>query len=240
MAAGAVVTCPECEKKFKPKSDVAGKKIKCPFCTKTFVVPEAQDAKAEKPKSEAKSGKPTQEAKAAAEPAAASAPDADADDNPDPYGVKTVEIVPRCPNCTKEMGEHDIICLACGYNTMTREWGKTEKTLGITFERQFFYLLPAIGAASFVFFSIIFLFYFFVASPYDVDKTMFEFTDSEPIRMWSALIFLSWLWGAGMFCFKKFVEKPLPDEIQMEENEDDKKKKKEKEKDKGKKKAKQS
>ena len=36
-------------------------------------------------------------------------------------------MVPRCPNCTSEMGAHDIICLSCGYNTLTREWGKTEE-----------------------------------------------------------------------------------------------------------------
>src|ERR1019366_8393034 len=170
--------------------DVAGKKIKCPFCTKTFVVPEAQDAKAENPKSEAKSGKPTQEAKAAAEPAAASASDADADDNPDPYGVKTVEIVPRCPNCTKEMGEHDIICLACGYNTMTREWGKTEKTLGITFGRHLVYLLPAIGSAIFVFFAAIALLFFDVVVPYMVTASWADFIDSEAVRMWITLLFL--------------------------------------------------
>jgi hypothetical protein len=227
MAAGVVVTCPECEKKFRPKTDVSGKKIKCPFCTKAFVVPAAKDAKADKAKPDAtKTGKPKEDAKAAvnAEPAAtaaagSNAPVGEADDNPDPYGVKTVEIVPRCPNCTKEMGEHDIICLSCGYNTMTREWGKTEKTLGITFERQLLYLLPAIGAAVFVLFSIMFLLFFFVVSPYHLDPIL-EFTDSEAIRMWTALIFLAWLWGAGMFCFKKFIEKPKPDEIQMEENED--------------------
>lgn len=225
MAVGMVVTCSHCEKKFKPKSDVAGKKIKCPFCKEAFVVPADAEAKASKPAPEEVKAAPVE----AAGPVAT--PPAEEDDNPDPYGVKTVDIVPRCPNCTQEMGPHDIICLACGYNTMTREWGKTEKTLGLTFQRQLVYLLPALGAATFVFFSVIFLIYYAVVSPYHVEKSMLEFTDSEAIRMWTTLIFLAWFWGAGMFCFKKFIEKPKPDEIQMEESEDKKaKEKKEKEK----------
>ena len=74
-------------------------------------------------------------------------PDLDKDENP--YGVKHVELVPRCPNCTEEMvNEHATICLNCGYNTMTRQWGRTEKTLGVTFERQLTYMLPALGSAA--------------------------------------------------------------------------------------------
>ena len=42
----AAVTCPECDKKFKPKSDVRGKKIKCPFCKEAFTVPAEKKSKA--------------------------------------------------------------------------------------------------------------------------------------------------------------------------------------------------
>src|SRR5262245_48678791 len=124
MAASQIITCPECKKKFKPKADVSGKKIKCPFCSKAFVVP-VPDAKADK-------GKPDKNGKSADEKAAPvvkAAPDGIvSEDDIDPYGVKHVDLVPRCPNCTHEMGEHEIICLNCGYNTMTRQWGKTVKT----------------------------------------------------------------------------------------------------------------
>src|SRR6266849_4088097 len=150
MAVSLVVTCPECEKKFKPKSDVSGKKIKCPFCAEPFVVPEAKSAKPAKSKADEKA-KPDEAKETAIAAAQQANSDLDRDDNP--YGVKTVELVPRCPNCTQEMGEHDTICLACGYNTMTRAWGKTEKTLGLTFGRHLVYLLPAIGSAVFVFFA---------------------------------------------------------------------------------------
>jgi hypothetical protein len=227
MAAGVVVTCPNCEKKFKPKSDVAGKKIKCPFCMEPFVVPAAKEAKAGKSKSEAAgSGKPVPaEAKASAPVVAAAPPVEDDDNDVNPYGVKTVEIVPRCPNCTQEMGEHDTICLSCGYNTMTREWGKTQKTLALTFQRHLKYLLPAIGAAVFAFFSVVFMIYYTVVSPYDVEGVpLLYLTDSEAIRMWTAVIFLFWLWCAGIFCYKKFIEKPKPDELLIEESSDKPKK----------------
>jgi hypothetical protein len=222
MAAGLIVTCPECEKKFKPKTDVSGKRIKCPFCAEAFVVP----APAQPPKTKsaaAKSGKPNAAkagTTAAAAPPDEKAPVDDFDDNPDPYGVKTVELVPRCPNCTEEMGEHDTICLACGYNTMMRTWGKTEKTIGLTSGRHLMYLLPALGAAGFVLFAIITLLIYDVLVPYWVAGSWMDFVDSEAVRMWTTVMFLFWFWMAGLFCFKKFIDKPKPDELQMEESAD--------------------
>jgi DNA-directed RNA polymerase subunit RPC12/RpoP len=216
--AGVVVTCPECDKRFRPKADVQGKKIKCPFCAHPFVVPAANGVNPDKGKkakaAPAKNGK--------AKPAVATAPaksqteqDLENDDNP--YGVKHIELVPRCPNCTEEMeNEHATICLNCGYNTMTRQWGKTEKTLGLTFERHFMYLLPAIGSATFSVCAIVFTLYYTIVSPYHVEGTMVSFTNSEAIRMWSTLFILFVIWVAGMFCFKKFIEKPKPDEIKLD------------------------
>lgn len=207
MAASPVVTCPECEKKFKPKADVAGKKIKCPFCKEPFVVPAAAE------KETVKAGKEAPQVKAAPEEAATNDYDAD----PNPYGVKTVDLVPRCPNCTQEMGEHDIICLACGYNTLTRQWGKTEKTIGVTQSRQFIYLLAPVGSVIFVFCSFIGLLVFYIVIPsLVVDSKWFGWLDSEATRMWTTLPFLFIMWMAGMFCFHKFIEKPKPDEIKME------------------------
>jgi DNA-directed RNA polymerase subunit RPC12/RpoP len=212
--AGVVVTCPECAKKFRPKADVQGKKIKCPFCAHPFVVPAAKGANPDKKAkaAAAKNGK--------AKPAAAAKSQAEQDmddENVDPYGVKHVELVPRCPNCTEEMeNEHATICLNCGYNTMSRQWGKTEKTIGLTFERHLTYLLPAMGSATFSVFAVIFLLYYTIVSPYDVEGTMMSFTNSEAIRMWTTLALLFVIWVAGMFCFKKFIKKPKPDEIKLD------------------------
>jgi hypothetical protein len=219
MAAALIVTCPECEKKFKPKADVSGKKIKCPFCSEPFVVPAAKaskdgkEAKDDKASPDAvKAGKPKGDGKAA--PTVTAAPD---DDNDvDPYGVKTVELVPRCPNCTQEMGEHDTICLHCGYNTMTRQWGKTDKILGLSVSKHTLYLLPPVGAAIFIFFSIITLLIYYIVVPYWVADMWMDFIDSEAMRMWITVVFLFIAWAAGMYCFFKFIEKPKPDEVKLD------------------------
>lgn len=224
MAEIPPVTCPECEKRFKPKTDVRGKKIKCPFCKSPIAVPaeaaekkngkakKSEAVKAAKPQSAGKKGQPPTVTAAAPNPP----PTDDDDGNPDPYGVKNVELVPRCPNCTEEMGPHDIICLACGYNTMTRTWGKTEKTVGLTFGRHLVYLLPALGAAAFVVFSVLFLIFSGTAAPHLLYNTMFEFLDSESMRMWGTVVVLVWIFGGGIFCMKRFIEKPKPDEIQLD------------------------
>jgi DNA-directed RNA polymerase subunit RPC12/RpoP len=215
-----VVSCPSCEKRFKPKGDVQGKRIKCPYCKGPIAVPAAGAPKADpkKPAKQKPESEMTPEEKAASVEERRKSYDEDFDDKK-AYDAQTVELVPRCPNCTAEMGAHDIICLQCGYNTLTREWGKTEKVIALTFGRHLKYLAPAIGAATFVVFSVIGLVYFCVMSPYDFDKTMFEFTNSEAIRMWTCVIFLFWLFGSGIFCIKKFIENPKPEEIKVEDAE---------------------
>lgn len=221
MAASPAITCPHCDKKFKPKVSVQGKKIKCPFCAHPFAVPgDSSDATVNDPPgktmAEKKKANPDQ-AKAA--PPAQTAPEAknpddEFDDNPDPYGVKDQDLTPRCPNCAKELAnENAIICIYCGYNTLTREVSFTKKTVKTTAGRHFKYLLVPIGAATFLFSAVIFLLYYSAVSPYHVNNTMFEFTDHESMRMWSTVTILTWIWGSGLFCFKKFFEKPKPDEI---------------------------
>lgn len=215
MAAGVVVSCGECKKRFKPKGDVQGKRIKCPYCKGSISVPKA-DVKAvpkkpEKPEAEMTAEEKAEKAKAEF--------DAQFDDK-SAYDVQHIELVPRCPNCTFEMGPNDIICLNCGYNTLTREWGKTEKVVGLTWDRHLKHLGPAIGAACFVFFSVIGMVYFAILLPYDVNGTMFRFLDHESMRMWGSVIFLLWLFGAGIFCVKKFIENPKPADIMVEETDD--------------------
>lgn len=114
------------------------------------------------------------------------------------------------------MGEHEIICLACGYNTMTRQWGKTEKTIGVTAKRQILYMLPPLGSAVFTVCAIIALLFFYIVFPDWVIDSWASFLDSEAVRMWTTLIFVGIFWMAGMYCFHKFIEKPKPDEIVLD------------------------
>src|SRR5437588_12293152 len=108
MADHPIITCPECDKKFKTKADVRGKRIKCPFCAELFLVPSADD--------EPNTAIERREGGPAAVGAAA-----EADENDNPYGVTELDLAPRCPNCAEEMESHDaVVCLHCGYNTLTR------------------------------------------------------------------------------------------------------------------------
>src|SRR3954462_12245485 len=114
MANGSVITCPKCQKKFKGKGNLEGKKIKCPLCAAVFVVP--GDKATETPTSPAAAA-----ASAAPEmtPMAASPPLGFADDednDPNPYGITELDVAPRCPNCAQLMAdEKAFICLFCGY-----------------------------------------------------------------------------------------------------------------------------
>jgi hypothetical protein len=219
MADVLIVACPECKKKFKPKTDVRGKKIKCPFCKAPFTVPSAKKEPAKAAAGKSADDKSTavkpEDPNAAAEQKAAEMYD-EFDENPDPYGVKHVDLVPRCPNCTQEMGEHDTICLFCGYNTLTRQWGETKKVKGLTFGRHLLYLLPAIGAAIFTVLLITSLIFFDVIGPYWLPATMFWWIDTEAMRLFNTVDTLTLSFSAGVYCFKKFIEKPKPDDIIME------------------------
>ena len=125
MADSPVITCPECRKKFKGKGNLEGKKIKCPLCAKAFVVPveKVESTQTKAMDAELRAETPS------ATPLAFADDDEDTDVNP--YGVTELDVAPRCPNCANLMAdEKAFICLFCGYNTLTREVGKTEKTIG--------------------------------------------------------------------------------------------------------------
>lgn len=206
MAESPIITCPECKKKFKGKADLEGKKIKCPFCAKPFQVP----------------GKDQKAAPAAVAPAAAEAADASGpqkanqwyeDEDSNPYGVTALDLQARCPNCANPMeSEKAVVCLTCGYNTMTRQWGKTEKVFGITRGEHFMHLLPGIICATIVFLFIVLLFFYCMVIPDMVEKTWASFLDHESMRLWISSSILMTCWGLGMFCFKRLIVNPKPAE----------------------------
>jgi hypothetical protein len=205
MADNPIITCPECRKKFKGKGNLQGKKIKCPLCAQIFVVG------ADK-KGEAAPARPETAAAAPATPAGRMA-FADEDDDPNPYGITELDLAPRCPNCAQEMADEEaFICLHCGYNSMTREVGKTERMISHTFGERFVHLLPGIAGALTAFAFIIGMTYFSVVLPYDIYKSGFRFLDSEAVRMWFTIIALSLIWGSGVFAYKRLIVYPTPPE----------------------------
>jgi hypothetical protein len=198
-----IITCPECQKKFKGKGNLQGKKIKCPLCTKVFVVPgEKQQV--------------VQPAASAGEIGPVSPPltfAADDDGDAKAYGVTEVDIAPRCPNCAQLMAdEKAFICLYCGYNSLTREVGKTEKTISHTMGERLLHLLPGIAVALTAFGFIVGITYFSLVLPDVVYKTKLAFMDHESLRMWFTIITLGIIWGCGTYSYKRLVVEPTPPE----------------------------
>lgn len=189
MATTTVITCPECTKKFKGKSDLQGKKIKCPFCAKPFVVSAKTPVKA---------------------PAGARDLDDD-EDGSNPYKAHEVDLTPRCPFCAKELtSATDVVCLHCGYNTQTRTLGRSVRVYGHSFGEYLKHLLPGLLSAFGIFVLIIFLIYFCVLFPDAVRGSFVALFDHESIRLWLTIISLAVAWILGYFAFNRLVLNPQP------------------------------
>ncbi len=221
MAAIPPITCPSCEKKFKSKADLRGKRIRCPFCSESFIVPmdllEVDEDEAAAPA--AASTPAAQEQSAAPDdapiPLAASNDDEEGDD---PYAVTEIDLAPRCPNCAHEMPSADaVVCLNCGYNTLTREWGKTEKLLGVSVGRHTMHLLPGFLALFCLITCIIDRLMYSVVWPLMVaDVQWMQWSDYEGLRMWGTMIGLGAIFALGRVCYRRFIVKPIPDELKYE------------------------
>ncbi len=217
MAGSPIITCPECSKKFKGKGDLRGKKIRCPFCRNIFVVGEDESeesapvkksaAGTKKPAAAGKSGSGKPAGKSASTQAA---PDDEFEDK-DPYGVTDLDLAPRCPNCASEMeSEEAVVCLHCGYNTLTRTWGKTEKLIATTGGQHFLYLLPGIICAIVILLQVTGTIFYCVVLPYQVKDSWMAFTDHESMRVWTTVGSLFDIWPLGYIAFNRLVLKPRP------------------------------
>lgn len=111
--------CDSCTAKFKVKEELAGKKVKCPKCSKPFTIKAVSKAKPN-PKPKPKS-KPIKKAVdefdlAPATPRMAANPMLDLLDT---AGVESTPKGPVCTNCGSELSPMAIICIECGFNNDT-------------------------------------------------------------------------------------------------------------------------
>ena len=103
--------CTSCSVKFQVKDEWAGKRVKCPKCSKPFQIPKPAAPK-QKPK--AQGGADT----------FSLAPAVPRQSNPmldllDDVGVESTPRGPVCNNCGSELSTMAIICVECGFNNET-------------------------------------------------------------------------------------------------------------------------
>jgi hypothetical protein len=222
--AAPIITCPACTKKFKGKEGLEGKRIKCPLCATPFVVPggAAEQVKAGAPEPKVKKSggdlpiKLQEEegtAPAAQKPQQRVTWDA-ADDNKDPYKLGDFDLRSRCPNCANLMASEDaVICVFCGYNTQTREWGQTVKAVAVTPGQHFLHLLPGlIFALMLVIFTYGLLFFCLELPRFVLGVSWAEWLDHESVRMWIIGISLAFMWAFATIAYRRLLINPKPKE----------------------------
>jgi DNA-directed RNA polymerase subunit RPC12/RpoP len=127
MAAMIVITCPECKKQLKGPAELQGKRVRCKSCGQVFAVHASPPAKpaAEQAKTATSSAKPK-----------TTAPDrapSEEEKEKNPYHLSEISQSNRCPQCAAQLESPDaIVCLNCGYNSLTRQRLTTTRTYAHT------------------------------------------------------------------------------------------------------------
>jgi hypothetical protein len=205
MSTTIAVACPECHKQLKIRPELEGKKVRCKDCDAVFTVKLPAIKKAAPPKKPAPAPpKPSRRVE-----------DEGEYDNPNPYGVTSLDLAHRCPHCAAEFESEDaVICLECGYNTQTREHIKPVKTIENTGVEQFLWLLPGIACVLAVLALIgldIFWCFFLPEMVADGD---FEFLASTPITLWLVVASLFAMYFAGRYAFQRLVLNPVRPQVE--------------------------
>jgi hypothetical protein len=212
-----IITCPRCEKKFKGKVELFGKRIRCPGCSKPFVVPSPDSKIDEKDLKNILDFKEDDDVKAAEEikkgiqiPMGRRFFE---DDGPAQYDVTHEDDIPRCPNCANPLESADaVVCLYCGYNTSTRTWGKTKKVLQSTSGDQVMWLLPAFICAFVIFLQMIGCLYYCLILPEQLGENWWNWVTHESMRMWLVILNLFIMWPLGYIAYSRLVVNPTPPE----------------------------
>jgi hypothetical protein len=213
------ISCPECKKPLKLRDDLVGKKVRCKECEAVFTVPAPKKAAAP-PKAAvgakaAPAKAPPPKGPAPAPAKAAGKPKVHEDyDNPNPYGVTTMDLTPRCPHCATEFESKDIVvCVGCGYNLETREHLKTVVTYETTGGQQFLWLLPGILAV-FTLLAFIGLIVFWTVLLPDMLGTQgnWYWLTHGGVTTWIVIFSLFGIFIAGRYAIKRLILNPRPPE----------------------------
>jgi hypothetical protein len=192
MASTITIICPECDKPLKAPPKILGKKIRCKSCGHTFA------AKAPPGKAAQAKGKEDEDEEEAGS-----------------YGVTPEYLGPRCPDCANAMEEGDIVCLHCGYNTVSRQKPRPRKVRDTTGWDIFVWLLPGILCALLVFAMITAaLLYIFLVDMDKLGDNWYFFLGHKMAKMWTCIVLIFFMWIAGKFAFRRLFINYWPPEIE--------------------------
>jgi predicted Zn finger-like uncharacterized protein len=266
MAETMVTSCPECKTKIRVPEAAIGKKIRCKACEHAFVVEvspsaapeEKANKQAVKKQAPAPAPAPAEKKKAAPAPAAPkkqpakapppaekkeddNAPMKFADDEEDDGQAYTMGedsvAAYRCPQCAAEMdGPNAVVCLECGFNTVTRVRAQKRKLKEITGEDKFWWLFPGImccvgiiamlGYWCFHHFALAGMVLDGLDDALDSGMSRKEFLAQEStpwyglffsgaIELWMLIIFLFISFALGTFAVKRLILHPEPPEVEI-------------------------
>jgi DNA-directed RNA polymerase subunit RPC12/RpoP len=215
MPATITVVCPECNKSIQAPADFAGKKVRCKECGHIFHANPAppRGAVARAPVGKA-AGRPTAASKPPVAPLVAGS---DEDEDANPYQLGDLSVGQhRCPECANEMESPDaVVCLRCGYNTVTRERLALKKVHEITSNDRFMWLLPGIACAGFVGFLLLFdLLYCLLLRPARDSGWFISFLGAGAVKMWLCIFSAFAMFFLGRFAVSRLIYNPEPPEIE--------------------------
>jgi DNA-directed RNA polymerase subunit RPC12/RpoP len=207
MADTIEITCKECGKQMKAAATLKGKKIRCKGCGGVVLV------KGKLIKAAAVVEKPVAPVDDRPKSAKEKLDEEFADNNP--YEVTALEEGHRCPHCANELESADaVICLHCGYNTMTREWAKTVKTVESTGLDWTLWLLPGIFCALLVFAFAGGIFFLWVFAKDIIEDNKEEWWAFAPraMQLWGTIFALACIFFSGRFAVKRLIFNYRPPE----------------------------
>jgi ribosomal protein L37E len=168
---------------------VQGKRVRCKGCGHAFEVPAAKGA--------------------AAQPASAKKVSEE-----ESYGIiKEDESIPRCPHCAKEMSSAEaVICIHCGFNTVTRQRAGTRKVIETTGGEHLAWLMPGILCVVTIVTLIVLDLLFCFKVPAWVKNSDYDWLDAKPLRVWGVIASLFLMFFCGQFAFRRLILNPRPPE----------------------------
>lgn len=223
MTTTLILSCPHCHKQMRASQEILDRKVRCKGCGEVFT--------ARRNTPPARPTPPPTQAKSAPPPTSKAQQEKDEWNDRSPYAVTDLDLTPRCPHCAHEMESRQaIICINCGYNTQTREHGKTLKVIQTTLGEWVLWLAPGILCALLLLpLSYVHVYLWLARTNIQTSLPVLEYTptaeitigqkDDEakkqvdamlPARIWGSVAAAAAMYGCGWFAVRRLILNPHP------------------------------